>query len=88
MGVKAVTICPLCHPRALVPTFVLEWRKFGAPDRMKLSTTMSLLSKLFVEATAARDLWKRSAIDPMRTLPWLAPQAALLNFHLLRACAI
>jgi hypothetical protein len=39
MGVKAVTICPLCHTRALVPTFVLEWRKFGAP-RMKLGTLM------------------------------------------------
>jgi hypothetical protein len=35
MGVKAVTICPLCHTRALVPTFVLEWRKFGAPDRIR-----------------------------------------------------
>ena len=35
MGVKAVTVCPLCHPRALVPTFVLEWRKFGAPDRIR-----------------------------------------------------
>ena len=43
MGVKAVTICPLCHTRALVPIFVLEWRKFGAPDRMKLGTPMSLL---------------------------------------------
>ena len=43
MGVKAVTICPLCHTRALVPTFVLEWWKFGAPDRMKLGTAMSLL---------------------------------------------
>jgi hypothetical protein len=40
MGVKAVTICPLCHTRALLPTFVLEWRKFGAPDRMKLGTLM------------------------------------------------
>jgi hypothetical protein len=33
MGVKAVTICPICHTRALVPTFVLEWRKFGAPEQ-------------------------------------------------------
>jgi hypothetical protein len=40
MGVKAVTICPLCHTRALVPTFVLEWQKFGAPDRMKLGSLM------------------------------------------------
>jgi hypothetical protein len=40
MGVKAVTICPLCHTRALLPTFVLEWRKFGAPDKMKLGTPM------------------------------------------------
>ena len=40
MDVKAVTICPLCHTRALVPTFVLEWQKFGAPDRMKLGTLM------------------------------------------------
>ena len=41
MGVKAVTICPLCHTRALVPTFVLEWWKFGAPDRMKLDTSIN-----------------------------------------------
>ena len=44
MGVKAVTICPLFHTRALVPTFVLEWWKFGAPDGMKLGTPMSLFS--------------------------------------------
>jgi hypothetical protein len=35
MGVKAVTICPLCHTRALLPTFVLEWRKFGAPEEIR-----------------------------------------------------
>jgi hypothetical protein len=38
MGVKAVTICPLFHTRALVPTFVLEWWKFGAPGKIKMRT--------------------------------------------------
>jgi hypothetical protein len=51
MGGKAVTICPLCHTRALVPTFVLEWRKFGVPDGMKLGTLMSLLFHTFCEDT-------------------------------------
>ena len=38
IGVKAVTICPLCHTRAMVPIFVLEWRKFGAPEKIKMRT--------------------------------------------------
>jgi hypothetical protein len=37
MGVKAVTICPLCQTRALVPIFVLEWRKFGAAEGIRTS---------------------------------------------------
>ena len=32
-------------PWTLVPTFVLEWCRFGAPDRMKLGTLMSLFVK-------------------------------------------
>jgi hypothetical protein len=53
MGVKAVTICPLCHTRALVPTFVLEWWKFGAPDRIR---TLGLPIRMQVGAASTRDM--------------------------------
>jgi hypothetical protein len=62
-----------------VPKFVLEWWKFGAPERMKLGTRMSLwqlgISRLKASAAAATCGVKSACSEAVRGRDRLSPHS-------------